>query len=734
MPPPAQFARQSIRLQFDRDIHFGDDASIVLARAGGDIIDTVTLRVDWPTDMPTNTNPVSVNGVTTYLSTTVQNSTGSAMIDRVELLYKDQLIERHYGESMFLLSDLTIPEAKQPGLSNLVGTHVTSNLVTYFIQFPFTTKLPLCALDEPPVVRIVFQPSTYFTYGISYTNPVNMALYVDYVYVSKAEREYLQTNRVCYVPRTFQRTEYKIPNTVTEFTCDTSFVNMVKELFWVIQEDQYTANVYGYSSDLVTMRLLIDDEELITEDIGTPQFLTFAHNHTRKTKLGYYVYSFELDPESPQENGSVNMSAVTRQRHILSMTPSNVWRALRIYAHSYNIFCVEKGQGRVVYPYVEAGITSYTTTEIIPYIFPPPPPAPLYTFERLFGPSPTFLYYGQALALNHIGTTLVVGAAGTNQNIGTVVVYSNNGASWDSGTQLFSALGPNSYFGYSVDVTDDGMSVLAGTPAANGGQGYASVYTFDGTTWNDIPLLSAYADFTYGWSVAIDSMGMTAIVGAPRAFGLAGYACVFMRTGPTWASAVEIPLVSTATGSVKYFGYSVSISMNGTVAAVGAPNARYVAVYTFDGMSWSMPTVLSTSLPLSVNFGWSIYLAPTGDAIIVGAPNNEYAAVYRYSGGSWGSPVRLTSQAGVGAQFGSAVTLTNNGNTAIVGASIAGYAAAYTYDGTSWSAPNVIQNTTGVANSRFGSAISASHDGGKVAIGAYAVNNGNGYVGLYTQT
>lgn len=735
MSPPAQFARQSIRLQFDKDVHFGDDISVTLAKAGGDIIDTVTLRVDWPLDFPTNTNQVSVDGVTTYLSTLVQNSAGTAMIDRVELLYKDQMIERHYGESMFILGDLTIPEAKQGGLSNLVGTQTTSNLITYYIQFPFTVKMPLCALDEPPTIRLVFQPSTYFAYGISYTNPVNMALYVDYVYVSKAEREYLKSNRLSYVPRTFQRTEFKIPNTLTEYSCDTTFVNMVKELFWIIQEDQYTANVYNYSNDLVTMRLLLDDEEIITEDIGTPQFLTFTSNHTRKTERNYYSYSFELEPESEQENGSVNMSAVIRQRHILSLTPSNVWRALRIYAHSYNIFLVEKGNGRIVYPYIEGGTATYNSDEIIPYVFPPAPPAPLYEFNRIFGPSPTYLYYGQALAMNNDGTSLVVGAAGTNQNIGVVTVYSYDGTEWDTGSQLTSALGPNSYFGYSVDVTDDGMNVIAGTPAANGGRGYASVYTFDGTSWNGgIPLASSYADFTYGWSVAIDSMGMVAIVGAPRAFGLAGYACIFMKTGPTWASAVEIPLISTASSPVAFFGYSVSISMDGSVAVVGAPNARYVAVYNFDGMMWSAATVLSTSLPATVNFGWSVYMAPTGDAIIVGAPNNEYAAVYRYSGGSWGSAVRLVSDAGTGAQFGSAVALTNNGNIAIVGASIAGYAAAYTYSGGVWSAANVIQNQTGVTDSRFGSALNVSHDGAKVAVGAYAVNNGNGYVGLYNQT
>ena len=62
--PPAQFAQQSVRLQFDTDVHFGDDIKILLPRLNGDIMDTLTLRIDWPVDMPT----------------TVQYSTGTAMI------------------------------------------------------------------------------------------------------------------------------------------------------------------------------------------------------------------------------------------------------------------------------------------------------------------------------------------------------------------------------------------------------------------------------------------------------------------------------------------------------------------------------------------------------------------------------------------------------------------------------------------------------------------------------
>ena len=83
----------------------------------GDIARTMYLRVTWPTDAPT----------------TVQPSAGTAMIDRVELSYKDQLIERIYGENLYMLGDTRVPQAKQLALSTMVGTSTTSNLASYHI-------------------------------------------------------------------------------------------------------------------------------------------------------------------------------------------------------------------------------------------------------------------------------------------------------------------------------------------------------------------------------------------------------------------------------------------------------------------------------------------------------------------------------------------------------------------------------------------------------------------------
>jgi hypothetical protein len=74
---PAQFAHQLTRLQFPKDVHFGDDVTIWIAKAGDVAIGKMYLRVDWPEQAP------------------VQNSVGTYMIDYVELLYENQLIERH---------------------------------------------------------------------------------------------------------------------------------------------------------------------------------------------------------------------------------------------------------------------------------------------------------------------------------------------------------------------------------------------------------------------------------------------------------------------------------------------------------------------------------------------------------------------------------------------------------------------------------------------------------------
>jgi hypothetical protein len=285
------------------------------------------------------------------------------MLNRVELMYKDQVLERHYGETMNMLNEITVPQAKQSALTSLIGKGLTSNLAAYFIQLPFKT-VPLVALDEAPKVRIVFNQSNVFTNVTSYTGAVKLDLFVDYVYVSKAEREYMTSTPLSYFTQTFQLVRFRIPASSYQSTYSllTQFVNSVSELFWVIQADN-ASNVYDYTNTggtdhLVSLRLTGDMNDLITPDYATPLYLRVIQGlefHTRIPDSQFYMYSFAIAPEYEQATGTLNFSTFDTQQHDLTLTPSNYGREVRIYARSYNVFHIERGQGNVLFQAQEGG-------------------------------------------------------------------------------------------------------------------------------------------------------------------------------------------------------------------------------------------------------------------------------------------------------------------------------------------------------------------------------------------
>jgi len=348
---PAQFSRQTIRLQFPKDVHWGDDITVWIAKVG-DLAHSMYLRVTWPTDAPT----------------TVQPSAGTAMIDRIELSYKDQLIERIYGENLYMLGDIKVPQAKQSALSNLVGTGTTTALSSYHIPLPFLILkkgLPLIALKEAPKFRVVFNPSSTFTTSI-YTKSIQVDLFVEYVYLSQPERDWFKKNELVYLTYSFQRLQFKIPVSTTQtiYTYYTDFVNDVKELFWVIQSEA-ASNVYDYGSHLVNLQVTFNNQDFITRNYATAQYLHVLQPlqyHTRVPTGNYYMYSFALEPENDQPTGEMNMTNITRQQHSLTLTASpSETRNLRMYAHSYNLFRVKDGDGVTLNPLREGGTTPFSS-------------------------------------------------------------------------------------------------------------------------------------------------------------------------------------------------------------------------------------------------------------------------------------------------------------------------------------------------------------------------------------
>ena len=312
----------------------------------GDVaLGNMYIRVDWPN-----------------VASPVDDSTGTRMIEFVELRYENDLLERHYGESLELMNDLSVPVDKQQVLTTLLGKGLTSNLVSYYIRMPFKLNLPLCALNKAPVFRVKFRPSQQFS-TLNWTAPIRVNLFVDYVYVTKAERDYFKTAKIDYLTHTIQRLQFTVGANVTKSTFVTEFTRPVKELFWVIQNDGSAGYDYtnAGSEQLVSLRLQLNGVDVILPEFGTPLFLRTIQgleSHTRVPDRAFYMYPFALDPEHPEQpTGSANMSALTRQMHTLELSPCPFSRNVRVYAVTHNVVRIADGVATSLFDTVQEGGT-----------------------------------------------------------------------------------------------------------------------------------------------------------------------------------------------------------------------------------------------------------------------------------------------------------------------------------------------------------------------------------------
>ena len=251
----------------------------------------------------------------------------------------------------------------------------------------------------------------------------------------------------------------------------------------------------------------------------------------------------------------------------------------------------------------------------------------------------------------------------------------------EQAASLPTGLGSYGQFGYSVALSGNGEVALVGAPFTNSYAGAAYVYTYDSTTgtWGSPVALSVPSGaLHFGSSVSLSSDGTVALVGARDTSdtnGSVGAAYVYTYSGGTWSSPVPLSVPSGA----SYFGYSVSLSSDGTVALVGARNTSdtngsvgTAYVYTYSGGTWNSPVPLSVP-SVAVEFGSSVSLSSDGTVALVGArdTNTYTGAAYVYSSGNagtWSSvPVPLSVPSGVN-YFGSSVALSSDGTVTLIGA------------------------------------------------------------------
>jgi hypothetical protein len=321
-------------------------------------------------------------------------------------------------------------------------------------------------------------------------------------------------------------------------------------------------------------------------------------------------------------------------------------------------------------------------------------------------------YFGYSVSIDSDGDTAIVGAYGEDTggaHSGSAYIFTRSGSTWTQQAKIqASDAQADDYFGISVSISGDGNTAIVSarnedTTASNAGSAY--IYTRSGSTWSQqakIQASDAQANDNFGYSVDISNDGDTVIVGAYRedTGGTdAGSAYIYTRSGSTWSQQAKIQ--ASFGGSEDRFGYSVSIDSDGDTAIVsaiyedtGGASAGSAYIFTRSGTSWGQQAQIQpTNVSSSDQFGRSVSISGDGNTVIGSSPIEDTGftnagAVYIFtrSGSTWTQQAKIQAyDAQASGWFGNYVDISNDGNTVIIGAdntdsgSISEAGAAYIY-------------------------------------------------------
>jgi hypothetical protein len=317
-------------------------------------------------------------------------------------------------------------------------------------------------------------------------------------------------------------------------------------------------------------------------------------------------------------------------------------------------------------------------------------------------------HFGYGVSISGDGSYAIAGAVWDDDvayDSGAAYIFSRSGTSWTFQSKIKAPdPGASDSFGKSVSISGDGSYAIAGAwQDDDGGSNSGSAYIFSrsGSTWTFQSKITApdpAAQDSFGWSVSLSSDGSYAIAGANRYSGTNGGAYIFSRSGSTWTYQSKITAPDAAGGD--YFGYSVSISGDGSYAIVGA--------YGDDT---------------------SIY-------------NAGSAYIFVRSGTSWTYQSKITAppDAGPNDKLGVSVSISSDGSYAVAGAYLAdgpagtpetnwGSAYIFSRSGTSWTFQSKITAPDPTPNDRFGKSVSISGDGSYALVGSYYDDDGGSNAG-----
>ena len=185
--------------------------------------------------------------------------------------------------------------------------------------------------------------------------------------------------------------------------------------------------------------------------------------------------------------------------------------------------------------------------------------------DPIFGED--FQQLGSTAALSSSANVLLVGGLNNGQG-GVINKYSYDGSQWIQDAVLINNTTPLSDLGRTLSMTQDGMHFITSNYNSLF-QTVIQVYGLNGSTisqiGNDIIFPNYYVE--YGSSLAINSDATVIAVGAPE--DSEGSVYIYSKISEQWELTDKI----NGEISSSQFGYSIDLSADGSIIAIGAKDA-----------------------------------------------------------------------------------------------------------------------------------------------------------------
>jgi hypothetical protein len=227
------------------------------------------------------------------------------------------------------------------------------------------------------------------------------------------------------------------------------------------------------------------------------------------------------------------------------------------------------------------------------------------------------------------GRTIAVGGPGNEA--GYVRVFEYSDGVWNQLGADIDGEAAGDHFGNSVALSRDGKTVVVGGPFngdSGDGSGHARAFEYNGGSWSQLgaDVDGEFSGDNFGTSVAMSGDGLIIMIGGPS-FQHSGHVRVLEYIGGSWN---QLGPVIDGDVDGDRFGSSVSMSGDGrTIVAAALQNGRteagsgYARVFEYSSESWNqLGGDIDGEAPMSF-FGFSVSMSQDGNIMAVGALQQE---------------------------------------------------------------------------------------------------------------